>query len=232
MLERILHNLPIAVSAVEERAEGAAFLKLAKGIYPVHSIVYIAFNIPIRRPHQTYLHCTYADEWAKHCVSEMPVPLTDSTIDNILDPDIDWGDQTVARVGKGGRPAGTVLGVRIPCSRGATAAMVVFGDGATPPAPESQRTMGREFHVLATHFHKQLMKIFAVDPCDDAAVTARELECLRWIALGKTAWEVSVILGISERTVRFHLNSAREKLSCINTTQAVARAVSEQLIVV
>ncbi|MGE3521133.1 MAG: LuxR C-terminal-related transcriptional regulator, partial [Vicinamibacterales bacterium] len=36
--------------------------------------------------------------------------------------------------------------------------------------------------------------------------------------------------GISERTVRFHLNAAREKLNCATTTQAVAKAISQQLI--
>jgi DNA-binding CsgD family transcriptional regulator len=51
------------------------------------------------------------------------------------------------------------------------------------------------------------------------------------MAAGKTAWEVSTILGISERTVRFHLNAAREKLQCTTTTQAVAKAVSQQLFV-
>jgi DNA-binding CsgD family transcriptional regulator len=30
--------------------------------------------------------------------------------------------------------------------------------------------------------------------------------------------------------VRFHLNAAREKLDCLTTTQAVAKAVSQQLI--
>jgi LuxR family transcriptional regulator, quorum-sensing system regulator SinR len=43
-------------------------------------------------------------------------------------------------------------------------------------------------------------------------------------------WEASVILGISERTVRFHLNAAREKLDCATTTQAVAKAITQHLI--
>jgi DNA-binding CsgD family transcriptional regulator len=67
---------------------------------------------------------------------------------------------------------------------------------------------------------------------DDLVVSARELDCLRWMAAGKSAWEASVILGISERTVRFHLNSAREKLDCTTTTQAVAILVSQKLIAV
>jgi DNA-binding CsgD family transcriptional regulator len=47
---------------------------------------------------------------------------------------------------------------------------------------------------------------------------------------GKTAWEASVILGISERTVRSHLNAAREKLDCTTTAQAVAKAVMQHSI--
>jgi DNA-binding CsgD family transcriptional regulator len=61
-------------------------------------------------------------------------------------------------------------------------------------------------------------------------LSARELDCLKWTAAGKTAWEASIILGISERTVRFHLNAAREKLNCATTTQAVAKAVANHLI--
>ena len=34
------------------------------------------------------------------------------------------------------------------------------------------------------------------------ALTTRELDCLKWCAEGKTDWETSVILGISEGTVR------------------------------
>jgi DNA-binding CsgD family transcriptional regulator len=232
ILERILDNLPIPTSVVQERTEGAVFLKLARGIYPVHSVVYIAFNIPIIRSRQTYLHCTYTDEWAKHCASDAPVPLTDSSINGILDAGINWGDQLRTPAFNGEQPNRTMLGIRVPCSRGEVATMVVIADSVVQSSSDFQKSMGPEFHILAAHFYKQLMKLFAVNPSDEAAVTARELECLKWIAQGKTAWEASVILGISERTVRFHLNSAREKLCCINTTQAVAKAVSDQLIVV
>jgi len=232
MLERLLHNLPVPTSVVQERSEGAAFLKLAKSIYPVREVVYIAFNIPIARSRQNYLHCTYTDQWAKHCASDDAVPLTDSAINGILDAGIDWGDQLPSLALNGERSDRTMLGIRVPCSRGEVAAMIAVADNGERSPSDFQKSMGPEFSVLAAHFHKQLIKLFAADPSDEAAVTVRELECLKWIALGKTAWEASVILGISERTVRFHLNSAREKLCCINTTQAVARAVSAHLIVV
>lgn len=58
----------------------------------------------------------------------------------------------------------------------------------------------------------------------------REKECLLWAAEGKTSWETATIIGISERTVIFHLQNAVKKLKCANRTQAVARALSLRLI--
>ncbi|MGD8937457.1 MAG: helix-turn-helix transcriptional regulator, partial [Thiogranum sp.] len=43
---------------------------------------------------------------------------------------------------------------------------------------------------------------------------------------GKTTWETSRILRISERTVTFHLQNVQGKLGVSNRQQAVARAVS------
>lgn len=59
----------------------------------------------------------------------------------------------------------------------------------------------------------------------DQELTAREREVLRWTAAGKTADEVGAILGISERTVTFHITSSLVKLNVVNKTQAVAKAL-------
>jgi len=61
-------------------------------------------------------------------------------------------------------------------------------------------------------------------------LTDRELECLRWAAGGKSAWETGMILDISERTVIFHLANAQKKLMATNKIQAVARAVLYNLL--
>lgn len=55
--------------------------------------------------------------------------------------------------------------------------------------------------------------------------TRREKECLLWASEGKTAWEIAKILGISERTVQFHLNNCARKFGAINRQQAVAKAI-------
>jgi DNA-binding CsgD family transcriptional regulator len=93
-----------------------------------------------------------------------------------------------------------------------------------------EQTVVRELRVLANYFHNHVLRINGHDSDDELLISARELDCLKWTAAGKTAWEASVILGISERTVRYHLNAAREKLECATTIQAVAKAVANQLI--
>lgn len=57
------------------------------------------------------------------------------------------------------------------------------------------------------------------------ALTARERECIRWAAQGKSEWEISQILGISEHTSEKHLLSAKSKLGAVNRVQAVAEAI-------
>ena len=55
--------------------------------------------------------------------------------------------------------------------------------------------------------------------------TVREKETLKWAYEGKTAWEIGIILSISERTVKFHLNNIYQKLNVTNRSQAVAKAI-------
>ncbi|GAB3353599.1 helix-turn-helix domain-containing protein [Lysobacter tyrosinilyticus] len=62
-------------------------------------------------------------------------------------------------------------------------------------------------------------------PRTGQALSAREVEVLRWTAEGKTASEISQIVNISERTVNFHINNAMMKLDAANKTAAVVRAV-------
>jgi len=60
-----------------------------------------------------------------------------------------------------------------------------------------------------------------------AALSRRERECLYWCAQGKSYWETSVILGISERTVNHHMKMVRKKLGVLTNAQAVAEAPVE-----
>jgi len=56
-------------------------------------------------------------------------------------------------------------------------------------------------------------------------LTPREAEVLAWVAEGKTDWEVSVILGLSVRTVEKHLERIYQKLGVETRTTAATRAL-------
>ena len=57
-----------------------------------------------------------------------------------------------------------------------------------------------------------------------ATLTDRECECLCLCAEGKSYWESGVILGITERTVSFHMEAVRSKLGAATNAHAVALA--------
>ncbi|NJO53977.1 MAG: hypothetical protein HC829_03270 [Bacteroidales bacterium] len=82
--------------------------------------------------------------------------------------------------------------------------------------------------LVAPALHLAAMELPAAAPASD--LTARERECLAWTSVGKTAWEVGSILGISEHTAVAHLNAAVRKLGAASRAQAVAEALRRGLI--
>jgi len=50
-------------------------------------------------------------------------------------------------------------------------------------------------------------------------ITHREYEVLYWLSLSKTADEIGLILGITERTVKAHIKSIKDKSHCYNQFQ-------------
>jgi DNA-binding CsgD family transcriptional regulator len=53
-------------------------------------------------------------------------------------------------------------------------------------------------------------------------LSRRELQCLRLVALGKTDWEISQILGISVETARQYVKRARAAYDTVSRAQLVA----------
>jgi DNA-binding CsgD family transcriptional regulator len=83
--------------------------------------------------------------------------------------------------------------------------------------------------ILAPHFHMAYMR--ATIPTEEnepasarQALTPREDEIMRWVAEGKTNWEISIILHVSLNTIKFHLKNVYEKLGGVeNRWAAVAQ---------
>ena len=58
----------------------------------------------------------------------------------------------------------------------------------------------------------------------DCVLSKREVECLRWAAIGKTDKEISMILERSHATIRYHIHRAGEKLDSVNRAQTIFKA--------
>ena len=67
-------------------------------------------------------------------------------------------------------------------------------------------------------------------PTERVNLSERERECLAWMANGKTNWEISEILDLSEKTVDGYLDNVKRKLGVYTKTQAVVKAIMQGLI--
>lgn len=68
-------------------------------------------------------------------------------------------------------------------------------------------------------------KINTTHKKSDSILTKREKECLAWASEGKSTWDISKILGCSERTVTFHLTNTQMKLNTTNRCQSISKAI-------
>lgn len=90
---------------------------------------------------------------------------------------------------------------------------------------ERSERVGAVIEVITPHLFNALERIIGTEKLKSAPpLSGREREVLKWIAYGKTTWETSAILGISERTVKFHVNNIMKKMNAVSRTHAVAIA--------
>ena len=87
----------------------------------------------------------------------------------------------------------------------------------------------RMLSYLSQHFYQRACNLSGHNGdkvvTSTGVLTNRERECLTWIGLGKTDWEIGKILGISKRTVRYHIENAIRKLNASTRLQAVILAI-------
>jgi DNA-binding NarL/FixJ family response regulator len=88
-----------------------------------------------------------------------------------------------------------------------------------------------DFDVLATIITARLAGIARMELWPTRiALNDREVETLTWVARGKTSAEIARILGLSKRTVDFHIDNARDKLGAATRSEAVIKAADGGLI--
>ena len=111
-------------------------------------------------------------------------------------------------------------------------AIVTFGANALVLDKSEQAAL----HLIAIYAHQAIRSLL---PNSDKSggfwklgkqLSFREIECIKWTAAGKTAYEISVITGLSDRTVEHYIASSMRKLNATNRAQAVAEAMRHRVI--
>lgn len=85
----------------------------------------------------------------------------------------------------------------------------------------------RLFDLLVPHLYVVLQRLTQKpgNNIDPGLLTQRQKEILKWVAGGKSNWEIGLVLGISEMTVRNHLATAMRKLNVHCRAHAVAKSI-------
>ncbi len=92
---------------------------------------------------------------------------------------------------------------------------------------------GRDLILIGHYMNRKALELEpGRQPEPAQPLSPREVDAMTMIALGYSRAQVANSLSISEHTLRVYIESARFKLGALNTTHAVARALSRGLIVV
>jgi LuxR family quorum-sensing system transcriptional regulator CciR len=128
------------------------------------------------------------------------------------------------------REAGLRHGISVPLF-GPSSQISVLSFASPFDDADPCRHMGH-LNALAWQFHVAFAAIArpAAQARRGIGLSKRERDCMQWTAEGKSAWDISVILQISENTVNYHVKNALRKLGATSRTVAVIKAIRLNLI--
>ncbi|MDQ8907743.1 LuxR family transcriptional regulator AbaR [Acinetobacter nosocomialis] len=108
-----------------------------------------------------------------------------------------------------------------------TRGMLTLARSTNQLSEKEQKAQYTNMYWLTQTVHSSIAKI--VNDVEfsqfNLYLTNREKEALRWTAEGKTSAEIAQIIGVTERTVNFHLCNSMQKLNVNNKISAAIRAV-------
>lgn len=109
---------------------------------------------------------------------------------------------------------------------------LLLGVDRTKPLPTNEVRLTRllaDLQLLAAHLQHAAVELLApaseIDTKTVPRLSHREVEVLRWVAKGKSDWDMSQILGVSEHTIDYYVRQITKKLECRGRHQAVQEAI-------
>lgn len=237
--EHLFQRLIEDVDNVANRAALPMLLKqIAKG-YELNSVAYFGLNVSRDDRGEPYLAVTYSAEWVQHYKIENYLSVDPVIRDGFsaLLP-MEWNAETAEGkklrkfFGEAGEFGLGRRGLTFPIrGRSGDRALFTITSDVSMAEWRAQRIwLERDLQMLAYHFHQRILAIEGVD-VPRVPLAPREIECLKWVLAEKTHWEIAVILGIAEKTVKHYLENARFKLGAATSWHAALKASQQNLLV-
>ncbi len=137
------------------------------------------------------------------------------------------GDKAVDAIGTlfAGPAMRNAFAVLMHTTAGEAFAVLLSGTRADPDRAETA-----DLYLTLLQLLETLERTFEAGTSVRDKLSAREIECPRWAAAGKSSDEIAIILGISVYTVSSYFKTATRKLDAVNRMQAIARAMRMKLI--
>jgi LuxR family quorum sensing-dependent transcriptional regulator len=110
---------------------------------------------------------------------------------------------------------------------GSARGQFVVGSSMAPAEFEKLFAVRRsELHLVAIYTHERAIGLVETDDQRlRVRLTARETEVLKWVARGKTAWEIGGILSLAEATVKEHVQNICRKFGVKTKIHATSLAI-------
>jgi len=215
-----LLELGVACTRVRTRSQLAELLQRLRPLLPC-----VAAELMQLRSTASQRQAIYRVELA---LQSSPGPLWPAwsgrlaALDRVLGPAApEWA--LIEEAGPVGGMGHRILVVSLEASRGSVAGrtLLCLQLGGRVAIERVRQALG----YLLPHLQQAAMRLAAeVNPQRTIRLSTRQHEVLRWLREGKTTWEISRILGIAERTVKFHVANLCLRLNANNRLHALARA--------
>jgi DNA-binding CsgD family transcriptional regulator len=224
-----------SLQTITEKQKIQTWLTALAEKFDFKSVAYFASNVPQLASEHPYLVVTYSDEWVNHYKLENYEsidPVLAKGFSSLLPIDWDQLDRSSNKCrklfGEASEHGIGSQGLTIPI-RGRMEERALFSITKNTSRRNWESDVGwmmRDFQSIAHHFHQMILKNEGVKLAE-ISLAPREVDCLRWVAGGKTSSEIAIILSLSPRTVEYYVNSAKTKLGVTNITQAVTKAMAQ-----
>jgi DNA-binding CsgD family transcriptional regulator len=231
-------KLPEAFSIIDETPDMEATVARLRDLIGVDHVVYHSSKLGTSPSVDPYIRLTYPAAWIKQYLQMNYVdldPVLREGFQRTLP--FDWSelkpsnDREVAfmldALAHGVGPYG--LSIPLRSKRGHRGLFSLSSSGSEEAWRAFRRISLPAVIDVANRLHRRVIReVFGEE---HVHLTRREVECLHWTSLGKDAVEIGLILSLSPHTVRDFLKSARFKLDCATSAQAVSKATKLGLLV-